>query len=280
MKQTNSLLDLLALRTLTVGVALLQGDSAVKRLKAHRSTFYSAQFPYFIEDTQFKSHSDLAAEVYRLVCRTNFAAPGFALIRQTTVKSSLEQRQAMIELKEHLSLAHQARVGPALNWFCLNRFDQEETTKAHRDGAPAQSLLILGYEPTKVKSQIWVADYSACAHQLGLSPVQFLEEFNPMYEKGRLHLAPYMMPVEEYDSNYYQILVVNNSSTALNRAENHWQGLLHSADITGGNLNEKRIINSTIVTPASISPENDEVVVPPENIERFLKGEEITSKIY
>jgi len=272
MKQSVSLLDFLALKTLTVGIALLQGDSAVRRLKAHRSTFNSSQFQYFIDESEASTDTTVAAAVYRLACRTNFAAPGFALIRQSRVKTSKEHRQSIIDLKENLSLVHQAMVGPPLEWFTLNRLDLKETTPPHRDAGPAQSLLILGYEPTKVRSELWVADYSACAHQLGLSPLQFLEEFNPMYHKGMQHLAPYVMPVAEYDSNHFHILVVNNSSTALNRQAQHWQGLLHSAAMLGKVTGHPRIVNSAMIAPADAESK----ILSPEAVEQFLTSDKIT----
>ncbi|MEZ4538201.1 MAG: hypothetical protein R3D26_24850 [Cyanobacteriota/Melainabacteria group bacterium] len=40
-----------------------------------------------------------------------------------------------------------------------------------------------------MKSVLTMADYSHVAYKLGLSPEQFLEEFNPMYEQGREQLA-------------------------------------------------------------------------------------------
>jgi len=270
MKQSVSLLDMLALKTLTAGVALLQGDSAVRAQKAHRSNFICSQFQYFIQQDETSSPATLAAAVYRLVCRTSFAAPGFALIRQTQIKSSKEQRQAMIELKENLSIMHQAMVGPPLEWFTLNRFDQKETTRPHRDAGPAQSVLIIGYEPSKIRSDLWVADYSACAHQLGLSPLQFLEEFNPMYAKGMHHLAPYVMPVEDFDSKHFNMLVVNNSSTALDRQAQHWQGLLHSAAMRGRVNGGTRIINSAMIAPQQ---SDGHKALSAEAVEHFLSSD-------
>ena len=128
----------------------------------------------------------------------------------------------------------------------MSRFDQRNESKPHRDAAPNQSLLLLGYEPSKVASDVWIADYSACAYQLGLSPQQFLEEFNPMYNKGLNLLAPYMMPLIEFESSAYHILVLNNSCAQLNPKEGNWQGILHCAQ-TYNPGSGPRIINSTTV---------------------------------
>jgi hypothetical protein len=110
MKQPLSLLDILALRTLTVGVAFLQGDSR-SLLVANSEGMHSSQFQYFMEDTEETAPLKLASDIYRLVGRSNFAAPGFALLRQTKISSSKAQRQSLVELKENLSQVHLATSG-------------------------------------------------------------------------------------------------------------------------------------------------------------------------
>jgi hypothetical protein len=265
-------MDMLALKTLVVGVALVQGNPrAGSQKQSDREGLHSSQFQYFIVDTDASSPQEMAAEVYRLACRTSFAPPGFALLRQTQTTSSKAQRQSLVELKENLSRIHQATVGQALGWFSLNRFNQKTTTRPHRDAGPAQSLLLLGYEPSSVASDLFIADYSACAYQLGLSPVQFLEEFNPMYQKGKQHLAPYVMPILDFDSSFYQILVINNSSTPLNRTDRNWQGVLHFAQMSG-NSSASRLINSTSVMP--LAP-GEEEAVSVKDLEQFLTSDKL-----
>jgi hypothetical protein len=99
----------------------------------------------------------IAPEVFRRVWRTALDQPGFALLRFAREVSSRELRRAMVELVAAFPVAFvPERFG---------RFDQQVSSKFHRDGAPLASLLVLGYEPTVVRSRFWIADTSAAAVQ-------------------------------------------------------------------------------------------------------------------
>lgn len=204
---------------------------------------------YFLDlaDKDTIELSIAAEQVYGLVCRNDFSKPGFALIRLPESTTSSIQRMLMVNLKDHLAALFQTERGTGLSWFNMTRFDQKNTTKFHRDGAPSESLLILGYEPSKVHSEISMADFSSCAHELGITPDQFLEDFNPMYEKGLEKLAPFISPVSKFDPAGFQILVINNSSNPLQPGKKRWQGVLHSALVSNGT--GTRVINSTCVAP-------------------------------
>ena len=104
--------------------------------------------------------------------------------------------------------------GAPLGYFSINRFSQKQTTPPHRDGAPDRSILILGYEPTEVDSSLAIADYSRCARKLGLTPKQFLDDFNPMYARGLKELEPFTKELDEFDKKRHQILLINNSFEA------------------------------------------------------------------
>ena len=107
MKQALRLIDMLALKTLAVGVSLVQGvPPASGQVGSDSESTHSSQFRFFIDDSEVSSSLKLAAEVYRLAARTNFAAPGFALIRQSKIKSSKDQRKSLVDLKENLSQIH------------------------------------------------------------------------------------------------------------------------------------------------------------------------------
>jgi hypothetical protein len=193
--------------------------------------------------------ANLAQYVYQLVCRCDFIQPGFALVRLPKEMTSLHQRRLMVDLKEQLSLLYQSDRGTALDWFNMTRFDQKNTTKPHRDGAPNDSLLLLGYEPTTVQSKLSMADYSKCAQTLGITPAAFLEDCNPMYEKGLELLAPYTIQVSEFDITRYQLLIINNSCNPLLEGESTWQGVLHCATVSTDS--GSRVINSTSICPAA-----------------------------
>ena len=59
----------------------------------------------------------------------------------------------MVELKGLLSDLAVQRGRRPFAYLSMARFDQQETTKFHLDGAPAESLLMLGYEPSKIRSR-------------------------------------------------------------------------------------------------------------------------------
>ena len=54
----------------------------------------------------------------------------------------------MVVIKRELQSIHRKNSGRELLYLTAERFDQQQTTKFHLDGAPAESILMLGYEPT------------------------------------------------------------------------------------------------------------------------------------
>ncbi|MBP6746769.1 hypothetical protein KA344_16135 [bacterium] len=208
--------------------------------------------PWLLKQDGDDSMQTLARSIYKLVCRKDFTQPGFALVRQSGVTTSSEQRQSICSLKEALSELYfedSARnSAEKLDWFNLNRFDQQNSTKPHRDGAPEESLLILGYEPSAVKSELSMSDYSKLAHEMGLSPNQFLEDHNPMYNQSNELLTPFTTRLTEFNPQYFQLVIVNNSSAPVDAAKTRWQGVLHCAKVQKLE-GAQRVINSTVVCP-------------------------------
>src|SRR5262245_7439710 len=94
----------------------------------------------------------------------------------------------------------------------MARFDQQETTKFHLDGAPDASMLMLGYEPSSVRSRLFLADYTRATFDLGIAPQQFLQEFNPMYRRGEKLLSRYVTELPQPADGHARILLINNSS--------------------------------------------------------------------
>ena len=92
------------------------------------------------------SPSDIAEAVYRRVFRTDFTQPGFALINLGPDCGSETQRQLMIDLKNEFDRLEARHRGHELVYQSLTRFDQQVTTKPHRDGGPDESILMLGYD--------------------------------------------------------------------------------------------------------------------------------------
>src|SRR4051812_22799913 len=118
----------------------------------------------------------IAPAMFRRVWRTSLDEPGFALVRFTYPVESRGLRRAMVDLVAALPVAFvPERFG---------RFDQQISSKFHRDGAPLASLLVLGYEPTAVFSRFWIADASAAAVRAGLSLKDYLAANHPILPAG------------------------------------------------------------------------------------------------
>jgi hypothetical protein len=219
--------------------------------------------------------SAIAPEVFRRVWRTTLDQPGFALLRFARAVSSRELRRAMVELVGAFPVAFvPERFG---------RFDQQVSSKFHRDGAPPASLLVLGYEPTAVFSRFWIADSSAAAEAAGLSLKDYLAAHNPMFPDGESKLAPHITelalppgaavkpgsagdrsrgPAEAF------LVVVNNSLLPLDGANP--LGVLHKAVIPSPDPAGRRVINSIGFTPYAPG-----AGLPPAESERFLTRDDL-----
>src|SRR4051812_35383937 len=101
----------------------------------------------------------IVEKVFGLVWRFDFTAPGFCLLDVGAGVDSHTLRAWMVALKTSLSEIGVHRGGTPYLFRSLGRFDQQATTKFHLDGAPVQSMLILGYEPSRVVSRLFLADY-------------------------------------------------------------------------------------------------------------------------
>lgn len=192
----------------------------------------------------------LAETAYHLVCRTAFDAPGFCLIDFGPGLSSQVLCGLMVDLVAGMGRRHQARAGRGLAVISATRFDQQATTRPHRDGGPDECLLVLGYEPSPVRSELQMSDYSRCAYDLGLTPAEFLERHNPMFGgSGQRLLAGYTTRVGCFCSDHYQVLLVNNSVAAYSADRPAWQGVLHTATVLNPDAALRRVVNSLMVAP-------------------------------
>jgi hypothetical protein len=217
----------------------------------------------------------LAKGIYQRVCRTNFNEPGFCLLDFGSSIDSHEFRGIMINLKEQLAIHHEAVRGQTLIFCSAARFDQQTTTKLHLDGGPVESFLMLGYEPSEIRAEVQLADYAKCAHDLGLTPQEFMTKHNPMFRSGAELLAPYVTRIPCFSNQSFQIICINNSSAPFDGAS--WQGLLHAARIANTNDAHRRIINSTMICPAEIgAPEG----VPPAELQDFANSSAVRRRGY
>ncbi len=191
-----------------------------------------------------------AEVVFRKVFRVDWSEPGFAVLVLPAENDSKSLRRFMVALKLSLSAIYSARWGEPLEYLSLGRFDQQTTTKLHLDGAPEISLLMLGYEPTQVRSELQITDYTRCARDLGLTPAEFLKHHNPMLTAGQELLEPYTTRLTDWHEESPRIVLINNSHVAP-AIPCHTAGVMHGACILRPDPNASRIINSTMIAPAS-----------------------------
>lgn len=88
---------------------------------------------------------DVARRLYPLVFRTDFSQPGFALLDLGPDFGSETPRRLVVELKQQFDRLESQHRGRRLAYQSMGRFDQQVTTKPHRDGGPNESILMLGY---------------------------------------------------------------------------------------------------------------------------------------
>jgi hypothetical protein len=192
----------------------------------------------------------LAAELYRRTCRVDFDQPGVCVLELGPAIDSVGCRGLMVDLKRAMARIHEATTGRTLIYLSATRFDQQETTRPHLDGGPEECLLMLGYEPTAIESELEIFDYARCAFDHGLSPQEFMAAHNPMFEAGQEILRPYAMRVPCFSRTEHRIVCINNSSAAWSESEPAWQGVLHTATIPAPDESERRVVDSTMIAPA------------------------------
>jgi hypothetical protein len=182
----------------------------------------------------------IAAELFRRVWRTSLDQPGFALLRFARPISSHELRRLLFRLVEGFLV----RFVPER----LGRFDQQVSSRFHRDGAPARSLLLLGYEPSAVRSRVFVADAHRAAAGAGLGIREYLAAFNPMTPAGEARLAPHSTELAVPHGEAF-VVAINNS--LMPPEPGNPLGVLHKAVIVTPDPAARRVINSVGLMLAS-----------------------------
>ncbi|MDR9374279.1 MAG: hypothetical protein RI565_05385 [Schleiferiaceae bacterium] len=183
------------------------------------------------------------AKVYQRVFRTHHQAPGYALLSFQEAIGSRTLRRSMLALKRGLASSYQQDFRQELDALWLTRFDQQNTTQFHRDNAPRESFLVLGYEPTPISSHLQFADYHRFMTEQGLTAAQYYERYNPLFHNKGQHLKPYRTEPIPLDSQAYQIAVINNSELDSPQT----CGLLHRAVMQNPDPQEVRVVNSMML---------------------------------
>jgi hypothetical protein len=201
-------------------------------------------------DAAAQGLDSLALAVYNLVCRRDFNAPGFCLINVGADIDSVAFRRLMVNLKIKMAAIYEQATGNTLVYISVGRFDQQNSTKPHLDGGPDESLIMLGYEPSEIESEIEISDYARSAADLGISPKEFMVHHNPMFRTGHELLRPYATRIRCFSRADFQIVIINNSSAAFDGKS--WQGTLHTATVLDPDESKRRVINSMMIASAPI----------------------------
>lgn len=175
----------------------------------------------------------LAEVVFRRVWRVALEEPGFALVRFGGPVESSALRRFLIDLAAAIPL----NFAPER----LGRFDQQVSSRFHRDGAPPASLLILGYEASRVRSRVFAADAERAAVAAGLPVNEFLAAHNPMTPSGEARLWPVATELATPVNEPF-VVVLNNS--LLPPGQDRVYGVLHRAEVPEPDVNATRVINS------------------------------------
>ncbi len=208
---------------------------------------------------------------FEAVWRTEFGGPGFWVLDLGAGVHSTGLRRAMLGVRDGLNAEAGRRGLEGFVVRSLGRFDQQVTTRFHLDGAPERSLLVLGYEPSTVVSRLAMADYTRCAHDLGLEPRRFLDEFNPMFRAGEERLAPYVTEVPPAPPGHSRIVLINNSCLPHDPVLKNPLGVLHKAEIPEPDPSKSRVINSMMLAvgvPEEVTRAQEEAFVMSEEVRR------------
>jgi hypothetical protein len=211
---------------------------------------------------------DLAQRVAKPLFRTDLDGPGFALLDLRDRWTPRDFRSALVDLCDRLSGVYQRDFGRQLQLLSLGRFDQQVTTDAHLDGGPDESLLVLGYEPTEVRSRLFLVDYVRGARDRGMTPRAFLDRHNPMYREGRQTLEEYTTEVVGLNPARYQVLFVNNSSLPYEQRLRGMLGVLHKAVIVHPDPARSRHVNSILL---GVAEGGQPPGIPPEAVRAFIE---------
>ena len=128
-------------------------------------------------------------KVFSSVFRKNHEEPGFIILSFEKDMNSKLLRKHMFEIKEALSKKCQDKFNEKLDFYWLGRFDQQKNTKYHRDNAPENSYLMLGYEPTTVESKLSFADYHKFIAKNNIPTDKYYEFYNPMFKNCLLYTS-------------------------------------------------------------------------------------------
>lgn len=203
--------------------------------------------------------------LFRRVWRTTTTEPGWAVLVPDAPVDSFALRREMVRVLTELSGETERAGLPPFVVERLGRFDQQVSTRFHRDGGPACSLLLLGYEPSRVVSRVFVADAARAAEAAGMGLNAFLAANNPLRPTGEAALAGVITEVS-WPADRGAIVIVNNSLFPDGEPGRPF-GLLHKGLIDHPDPTAARVINSIGAMPAD---EPGRVALPASAVKAFV----------
>lgn len=191
----------------------------------------------------------IANKCFQEVFRTTTEAHGFVnLVFKKKDITPYQFRSIMIDLKKELSKLSVSKFNKKLSYHWLVRFDQQVTTPFHVDNAAEQSILMLGYEPSTIQSELHIADYYSYANEAFKTPEDYFNNFSPVFKGEEDVLLPFISKIKSASNDKYSIVIINNSSP---KSAVDTLGLFHKALIMKEDLSKSRIVNSMVLNLVS-----------------------------
>jgi len=200
---------------------------------------------------------NIAQYCIKNVFRTNTDKAGFVHLDFGKQIGSNQLRTIMVDLKTELSRFTTKQFNKTLTYQWLGRFDQQVTTPYHLDNAGDQSFLMLGYEPSEIESELYLADYHKFSQENETASNHHFDKSNPIYQGDETLLKPYISEVKPFDKNTYKIILINNSSS---KSHNDTLGIFHMARIIKPDLNKSRVINTMMLNMMPESENNEKKI--------------------
>ena len=196
-------------------------------------------------DVKKETIAQLAEKSFKSVFRTTIEAPGFVhLVFNKEEFTPFQFRALMIALKKEISKHIVSTSQQKLSNHWLVRFDQQVDTPFHVDNAAAHSILMLGYEPSEVESELQLADYHAYAQKTFEKPTNYFHKFTPIFKDDEEKLIPFITKIKINTKEQYSIVIMNNSSPTL---EATTLGVFHKAIMLTKDAKKSRIVNSMVL---------------------------------
>ncbi len=190
------------------------------------------------KDTKFSKKE--VNNIYKEVFRQSTINSGFCYFDFGKEIDSESFRQIMVNLKKSISETCKTKLNKKLIYQSIGRFNHQNTSRFHRDTAENHSFLMLGYEPTKVDSKVYVADYSKYIEVHNIPLLNYFENDESTNTIENYDgLEPYITELNPFYKNHFRLLILNNSKSFTEKT----YGVFHRGEIPNEVEQENRVLN-------------------------------------